>query len=288
MVDNSIQPTEEDRCPKQGGLLSDNDIRYYWKDGIEIYTLGDYPRFDPDKQIQPGSIDLRFRNEFRKFTLNQGETISRETLKNKDYTEHYELDEGEKLVIRPGEIILTTTLEVVDFSNDFAGFITGRSSIARLGLMVQCCQDFINPGNRQAIALQLVNLSPNTIELELYSSICQLIIFKLCTTATIGYTERPDSKYKDEKVTMQSKHFDETNNHSKFNAIYHWLKYWVEPFLPSLMISTVFMAFVYNVVKERPIKDILKLITEIPAGVVIGIIVIILYIFLKVKGDENH
>jgi hypothetical protein len=48
------------------------------------------------------------------------------------------------------------------------------------------------------------------------------------------------------------------------------------------------MAFVYNVVKERPIKDIFKLITEIPAGIIIGIVVVVLYIFLKLKDDENR
>lgn len=285
---NLYQFTNEDRCPKQSGLLSDNDIRYYWNNGIDIYTVGDYPGFDPSKQIQPGSIDLRFRNEFKRFSLKDGDVLSRQTLFNKSYTEPFDLQSDEKLVIKPGEIILTTTLEEVHLSNDFAGFITGRSSIARLGLMVQCCQDFINPGNRQAVALQLVNLSPYPVELEMYSTICQLIIFKLCTTATQGYTDNPNSKYANETKPIPSKIFEETPVKSKNHTVMKWLRRWVEPLLPSMMVSTVFMAFVYNVVKERPIKDMLKLIIEMPIGVVLGLIVLALYIFLKLKGDDKR
>jgi dCTP deaminase len=278
----------EDSCPMHRGLLSDYDIKYYWGKGIDIYTVDNYPDFEPEKQIQPGSVDLRFRNEFKRFSLKDGDTLSRQTLINKSYTEPFDLKADDKLIINPGEIILTTTLEEVHFSNDFAGFITGRSSMARLGLMVQCCQDFINPGNRQAIALQLVNLSPYPIELEMYSAICQLIVFRLCTSATHGYTDNPNSKYANETGPIPSRIFQDNPVNKKNNTIIKWLKKWIEPLLPSLVIGTVFMAFVYNVVKERPIKDIFKLITEIPAGIIIGIVVVALYIFLKLKDDENR
>lgn len=58
------------------GVLSDVDIREFWGKGIEIdtYQKGDWA-FDLDKQLQLGSIDLRFRPDYKKFNLNEKDTI---------------------------------------------------------------------------------------------------------------------------------------------------------------------------------------------------------------------
>lgn len=79
-----------------------------------------------------GSIDLHFRHEYSKIRLSNNEILTYEMLKQHDYTKPSELKSGEMLHILPGEIIFTTTLETVQFSEEFAGIITGRSSIARL------------------------------------------------------------------------------------------------------------------------------------------------------------
>lgn len=148
------------------GVLSDVDIREFWGKGIEIdtYQKGDWA-FDLDKQLQLGSIDLRFRPDYKKFNLNEKDTIKYDSILQKRYTTPYDLDVDENLVLNPGDVVLTTTLETVRLSEEFAGILTGRSSIARLGIMVHCCQEFINPGHGQPIPLQLINLSPRTVEL---------------------------------------------------------------------------------------------------------------------------
>ena len=52
------------------GVLSDVDIREFWGKGIEIdtYQKGDWA-FDLDKQLQLGSIDLRFRPDYKNCLL---------------------------------------------------------------------------------------------------------------------------------------------------------------------------------------------------------------------------
>lgn len=162
------------------GVLSDVDIREFWGKGIEIdtYQKGDWA-FDLDKQLQLGSIDLRFRPDYKKFNLNEKDTIKYDSILQKRYTTPYDLDVDENLVLNPGDVVLTTTLETVRLSEEFAGILTGRSSIARLGIMVHCCQEFINPGHGQPIPLQLINLSPRTVELDRRIPICQLVILKL-------------------------------------------------------------------------------------------------------------
>ena len=59
------------------GMLSDVDIKKYWKKGINIITSGiDELPFDLDKQLQLGSIDLRFRHEYQRISINLGEILN--------------------------------------------------------------------------------------------------------------------------------------------------------------------------------------------------------------------
>ena len=126
-----------------------------------------------------GAIDLRFRNEYKKIELmGKNLMLTYDMIKNHSYTKPYELKADEKLVIKPGEIILTTTMETVQLTEQFAALISGRSSFARLGIMVHCCQEFIKPGHGQTIPLQIINLSPYTVELDMNVPICQIIFFK--------------------------------------------------------------------------------------------------------------
>ncbi len=46
------------------------------------------------------------------------------------------LDEGEAFYLHPGELALAVTLESVTLPADLVGWLDGRSSLARLGLMV--------------------------------------------------------------------------------------------------------------------------------------------------------
>lgn len=81
------------------GVLSDVDIREFWGKGIEIdtYQKGDWA-FDLDKQLQLGSIDLRFRPDYKKFNLNEKDTIKYDSILQKRYTTPYDLDVDENLV----------------------------------------------------------------------------------------------------------------------------------------------------------------------------------------------
>ena len=187
------------------GLLSDVDIREFLNNGISITASGaEGYFFDPDKQIQFGSIDLHFRHDCKRMKLMSDGVIDYEDLKHHSYTESFDIINDE-LYIEPGEIILTTTQEIVNISPEFAGIVTGRSSIARLGVMVHCCQEFINPGHGQTIPLQLVNLGDNTVRIPISSTVCQLVLFKLRTPSSGSYATKKDAKYADEVEPISSK-----------------------------------------------------------------------------------
>ena len=286
------------------GMLSDRDIRKYIGNGIEIFTSDDDKRFNLEEQLQPSSVDLRFRNSFKRIKYPENASISHENVDNNDYTELFELKNNEKLKIQPREIILTTTLETIKLSKNFGAFITGRSSIARLGVMVQCCQLFINPGSSQATALQLINLSPNTIELDLNIPVCQMILFKLSSTALKGYSETDEAEYLDETTPRESKYSEavinntknskqtddepkntaaHNNSNSKLKKV---LKKYLEPLLPTFLSFTVIAPFITAYLQEISVNDLFEKIKGLNISVVIAGIIIIIFIWLKKDGTQ--
>ena len=279
---------------KVSGMLSDQDIRHYWKKGIYVYDTE--KKFDLEKQLQLGAIDLRFRNEYKKIELmGENQMLTYDMIKNHSYTKPYELKADEKLVIKPGEIILTTTMETVQLTEQFAALISGRSSFARLGIMVHCCQEFIKPGHGQTIPLQIINLSPYTVELDMNVPICQIIFFKLVTPASEKYVDRNGAKYSEEVAPESSKIYEEmsqediTNNKKKrINPnIYIKIKKLLIPFLcPSilyLLINPIYNKYLMT----NSFESLTNIVKDAPLSMMGGSVLLVIYciIFWK-EGDK--
>lgn len=280
----------------QAGMLSDNGIRHYFGKGINIYTEGkDGLAFNLDEQLHVGSVDLRFRHLYNRFSLGAGTTLSYELLKEHAYTTPYELSSQDKLQIGPGEIIFTTTLEIVSLSEEFAAMITGRSSIARLGVMVHCCQEFIHPGHGQAIPLQIVNLSPYTVELDLHVPICQIVFFKLATPASERYIDRRDAKYSQETDPVSSRIYEDISSETQKTAELNKSGWWhrirknvdfvLSPILPgifsTLIVTPLLAEYIINKSLGEVQADVMQKIANTPAPVVVGIICYAIYLFVK-------
>lgn len=119
-----------------------------------------------DDHVQPGSIDL---------TLGDTEIdATGQRWQIRDY-----------LVIHPDQFKLGTTHETVYAPPAYSADVKGRSSWARLGLMVECA-GFIDPGFSGKITLELKNLSSRTIRIPLGARVCQ-VRFQLMTSPA----ERP-------------------------------------------------------------------------------------------------
>lgn len=284
------------------GMLSDVDIRNCFGEEIKIYTdnkSGEFS-FDLDKQLQLASIDLRFRNECKRFKEGLNSNLTYEMLRNHEYTDPFEISNNEKLVINPGEVIFTTTLETVFISTCYAGIITGRSSIARLGIMVHCCQEFINPGQGAPIALQITNLGKYSVELDLRTPICQLILFRLSIPSSNSYNDLEKSKYKNEKTATSSKIYEETNmenstenrnqilNGKESNKTINWgirfLKKYIVPFCPSILMF-LFITPMLNNVLNITVFSIISSISHAPVNSIFGLIILIIFIVCK-RSDK--
>ncbi len=283
------------------GMLSDNGIREYFKKGIDIYTdEKDGSSFDLEKQLHVGSIDLRFRHLCKRIHLENDSVLSYELLRNHSYTKPFELKDNEKLRIEPGEIIITTSLEIVNLSKDFAAIVTGRSSIARLGIMVHCCQEFIHPGHGQAIPLQIINLSPYPVELEQSVPICQIVFFKFATAASEKYVDRTDAKYAEETDPESSKIYEEVNNINNvletkeknkklkhlITDIQKFLRKYISPFIPSAITFLIITPFLKKYVIGQTWSDFWSSFEQLPAPTILAVILFIIFIFSK-RGEDK-
>lgn len=201
------------------GFLSDEDIILCINNqAIFIDSIDD--RFDYKNQVKGASIDLRLGTKAR--YIKRGITVRVGDKKDEgSYSEFKEIDRG-YLSINPNETILVNTMERLLIPADMLGILSGRSSVARMGLMIHCCQSFIVPGHIQNVPLQLTNLTENVIEIEIGSSICQLSLVHLHTPSNTPYYSRVDAKYVAErqdpmpsKQSMDNKNDVEETHKSK-------------------------------------------------------------------------
>ncbi len=162
--------------------LSDNHIKEKLSE-LDINCENNKFPFSEEVQIQPCSIDIRLDCIFWK---TKKSTKSIDLRKSKlleasprRYWQMTTLNEGECIVLKPGEFVLGRTYEVFSIPNDCAGKLEGRSSMARLGLSSQIGADFINPGWRGRMPIQLVNYSRSSIKVFPYIPICQLMLIRL-------------------------------------------------------------------------------------------------------------
>jgi len=143
--------------------------------------------FNPD-HLQPCSIDLHLDNELK--------TIDGKTINIKDDSYH----------LKPNEFILGSTIEEVHIPNDIVGHLDGRSSIARLGLLVHCTAGYIDSGYKGNITLEIYNCSNKDFELFYGDSICQIVYETLTTPVDRPYgSEGLGSKYQNSKGVVNSK-----------------------------------------------------------------------------------
>ena len=295
--------------PNNNGMLSDIDIKKYLHSGdIKIFTNehGELA-FNMEKQLQPGSVDLRFRHECKKI-IKKNDILTYESVEKHDYLESFEAIDG-RFVIEPGEVIITTTLEMVILTPEFGGFVSGRSSFARLGIRVHCTQSFINPGHAQSIPLQIINDSPNRIELDLRTPICQLVLFKMKSPSSKAYSQKPGAKYAKETSVEASKIYEEaheTKDSKPYNkrnngveklpnkkAIKKGLQKWINPILQSIIAAIICSYFLLGSQGSQEnnkglsvvVQFLSYIINNIPLTVVIIFVIIGLYIWIN-KGEE--
>jgi len=173
--------------------LSDIDIRDVLGE-MDIVCDDPQSPFDADAQIQPCSVDIRLSNVFwvPKHEV-KGIDLRRTALLELDPRRYWKkrvLAPNASITLESGDMLLGRTCELFTIPRTCAGKIEGRSSFARMGLAVHCTGDFINPGYRGHMPLQLVNHSAVPIKVFPFLPICQLVLVKLSSAPTHVYGEK--------------------------------------------------------------------------------------------------
>jgi len=85
---------------------------------------------------------------------------------------------GEKYYLHPRGFVLGITLEWLCMPRDLAGYLIGRSSWGRRGLIIATATG-VHPGFKGCLTLELSNVGEIPIELEPGMEVCQLFIHKI-------------------------------------------------------------------------------------------------------------
>lgn len=195
-------------------LLSDKKIKEYVKQGKIIITPFE------ESQIGPSSYDLRLGFKFRVFknigdayidpkSFND-ELIGKEENENYivyhyKYTDLFQLkSENSIFVIHPYEFVLASIYEYIKLSDNIAAQIQGRSSFARLGLIIHTSAGWVDPGYSGHLTLEMFNTNKKPIILRPLMRIAQISFFEVSDVET-PYYKRKTSKYINEEGATSSK-----------------------------------------------------------------------------------
>lgn len=162
-------------------FLSDKDILAEVKAG----TITLEP-FDP-KRLQPATYDIRLGNMF---IVNEPHSTMAIDPSRGVYpkTQTIEIPDGEEFVLHPGVSILGYSKERFG-SDNFLIEVNGKSSLARIGLIVHNSASIVNPGHYLNIALELCNLNNVPIVLRPGMEIAQLSFSTLSSHTKKSYKE---------------------------------------------------------------------------------------------------
>lgn len=137
------------------------------------------PLLDRD-QVRESSIDVRLGNQFIVINrtrllgldLAHYDGLARQLHK---YHTRIRIEYGERFILHPGQLVLGATLEYLKLPRSLSGYLIGRSSWGRMGLVIATATN-IGPGYTGSPTLELINLGE--IPLTVYPGvrIAQLVL----------------------------------------------------------------------------------------------------------------
>ncbi len=139
------------------------------------------PLLEADKQIGPGSIDVRLGTHFQYFERvgNAGVDPGGELEKLVEKSQRsVSVEFGTPLWLHPGQFVLGATLEFLRLPPHLGAYVVGRSSWGRLGLLVATAI-MLQPGWGGNLTLELVNHGESPIALYAGSRIAQIAVHSL-------------------------------------------------------------------------------------------------------------
>lgn len=113
-------------------------------------------------------------------------------------------NENVPVIIHSKEFVLASVYEYVKLPDNIAAQISGRSSLARLGIFVHTSAGWIDPGYSGHLTLEIYNANKIPIKIYPMTRIAQITFFEI-EPVEMPYDRRASSKYVEEEGANYSK-----------------------------------------------------------------------------------
>jgi dCTP deaminase len=156
------------------------------------------PLTDCEGQISEGTVDIRLGTHFIIFKGRKIETVD-PTEENiayriREFQEKIYIPYGRKFVLHPNEFILGGSLEYLRFPSNIVGYVVGRSSWGRLGLIIET-SPIIHACFTGVLTFELSNLSTAPIALYPGTRIAQIAVHMIESECTDCREKLGESRY---------------------------------------------------------------------------------------------
>jgi dCTP deaminase len=148
-----------------------------------------------EKFLQPASYDLRIDRKFLLFDVAQQVCIDVKK-PTANIMREVQITDDEPFILHPGDFALANTFEIVGVDREHVGWLEGKSSLGRLGLVIHATAGFLDPGNKLRMTLELSNLGRLPIKLYYKMKIAQIAFGQLDAPCEVPYgSPQLNSKY---------------------------------------------------------------------------------------------
>lgn len=187
--------------------LCDKDIEEWLK--IKKLIITPYPK---KKLINGITVDIHLSNKFRIFydhttaciDLSDSKKNTASVIK-KIMSDEIVFSKEKPFFLQPGSLALSSTFENITLPDNLVGWLDGRSSLARLGLMIHATAHRIDPGWQGNIVLEMFNAGKLTLVLRPKMKIAALSFEVLSQSVLRPYSARNEAKYKMQNGVMPSR-----------------------------------------------------------------------------------
>lgn len=169
-------------------ILSDGEIKEKVISGEIVIEPFD------ESCLQPASYDLHLGRQFKIYKPYVAEVL--DTRKSTaGMMEDVDLEGRDYFVLHPGAFALALIEEKTGVDAKHVGRLEGKSSLARLGLLIHTTAGFLDPGNCLKLTLELYNVSPLPIKLYPGMKIAQIAFEQMGRPCEVPYGKEKGSSY---------------------------------------------------------------------------------------------
>ncbi len=184
------------------GILPDWIIAKYLEEGvIKIEPL---PK-DWRNSIDQVSMDFHLGGNLKLFRGGAYRFVDTKKGLPDDAMEEVHLNDGDPFILEPGAFAIASTKEVLKLPNDIVGRLEGKSSLARLGILVHSTAARFDPGWNGAPVLELGNLGPKPAILYCGMPICAFTFEKIAAGVKMPYEGSRSDRYSGSRDAVASR-----------------------------------------------------------------------------------